>query len=693
MLLNKGVLPTSMKNNETGNKLKILVGYHKPAELVKDDIFFPIQLGHAIGSSVSKEGIMEHADFEWLEKRMIGDDVGENISAFNRSYCELTGIYWAWKNYEKLGNPDYVGTAHYRRFLSFCSSEVGKAIFIPCLSEEDKDIHLNASSFLQTIDQYDIYAPKRTSAQDILSLKTKKTDSSCSEIIKRESLVDVRSEKVRDRAVDYIKRRWTEYKADALEYKNHAEEWRWNIFIFKKEIFFSYCEFIFDVLSSVNDSILSDPLISVSYMRSISFLGEWLTGLFIYHHSHSEGRSLKELPVLMAGHTTPAEFPVPAYSEQNVAICLTTDDRYIYDCAVSIRSLIANSSNENNYDIVIAYNSLSKENRTLLHSLGKENNNVSIRFLFIGRLLTDSALQSHGYYGVTVYYRLFIPLIYRNYKKVIYLDSDTILERDVAQLYNTELGNHWVAACRDYGVMVRVRQGGRESEEYHTGDLGLPHGSADYFNSGVLIFNVDAFKQNNLFAAFLEHMQSQRKKVFASRKVKSWVDIRVGPLFLFPDQDILNIVCHDHVLYLNPSWNVLIESGLRKGSFHFLPEQMYEAYLASREDPFIIHYAGGIKPRSAPRLDMAEAYWHYARQLPFYEAIIYDNILREVDSKYKKREQLMKELVALPNNKRNLKKLRYKIFFSFGKLRESYKKEINRLKSCIKRARKFAKQS
>ena len=41
---------------------------------------------------------------------MIGDDTGDNISDKNREYCELTGIYWIWKNYDKLGNPDYIIT-------------------------------------------------------------------------------------------------------------------------------------------------------------------------------------------------------------------------------------------------------------------------------------------------------------------------------------------------------------------------------------------------------------------------------------------------------------------------------------------------------------------------------------------------------------------------------------------------------
>ena len=104
---------------EENPKIKILVGYHKPAVLLKDDILTPIHLGRALVTEASKDGEMSKEDFEWMCENMIGDDTGDNISHLNRYFCELTGIYWAWKNYDKLGNPDYIGFSHYRRHLIF----------------------------------------------------------------------------------------------------------------------------------------------------------------------------------------------------------------------------------------------------------------------------------------------------------------------------------------------------------------------------------------------------------------------------------------------------------------------------------------------------------------------------------------------------------------------------------------------
>ena len=92
--------------------IKILVTYHKNAPIVKNDIFMPIHIGAALKQN----------DEEWC-KDMLSDMSGDNISLLNSTYNELTAIYWAWKNYDKLGNPEYIGITHYRRFFIFKESK------------------------------------------------------------------------------------------------------------------------------------------------------------------------------------------------------------------------------------------------------------------------------------------------------------------------------------------------------------------------------------------------------------------------------------------------------------------------------------------------------------------------------------------------------------------------------------------
>lgn len=83
--------------------VKILVAHHKPGLIIKDRIYFPIQVGKAMHPEVNL--------------CIQGDDTGENISSKNSIYCEMTAWYWAWKNIK----ADYVGLCHYRRY--FCLKE------------------------------------------------------------------------------------------------------------------------------------------------------------------------------------------------------------------------------------------------------------------------------------------------------------------------------------------------------------------------------------------------------------------------------------------------------------------------------------------------------------------------------------------------------------------------------------------
>ena len=82
------------------NNVKIFVCYHKNTPIYKSECIIPIHVGKANTE---------------LELDMIKDNTGDNISERNASWCELTALYWIWKNVQ----ADYYGLFHYRRFLNF----------------------------------------------------------------------------------------------------------------------------------------------------------------------------------------------------------------------------------------------------------------------------------------------------------------------------------------------------------------------------------------------------------------------------------------------------------------------------------------------------------------------------------------------------------------------------------------------
>ena len=78
--------------------IKVIVAAHKPYRMPQDSMYLPLHVGRALTDQ----------DLGWQ-----GDNTGDNISLKNPYYCELTGLYWAWKNLK----ADAIGLVHYRRFF------------------------------------------------------------------------------------------------------------------------------------------------------------------------------------------------------------------------------------------------------------------------------------------------------------------------------------------------------------------------------------------------------------------------------------------------------------------------------------------------------------------------------------------------------------------------------------------------
>ena len=107
--------------------IKILVATHKQYWMPEDSVYMPIHVG--------REG---KADIGYT-----GDNTGDNISSKNANYCELTGLYWAWKNLD----ADYIGLVHYRRY--FTRKEVRSV-------EDKKNQILTGAEWEKLLSQYPV---------------------------------------------------------------------------------------------------------------------------------------------------------------------------------------------------------------------------------------------------------------------------------------------------------------------------------------------------------------------------------------------------------------------------------------------------------------------------------------------------------------------------------------------------------
>ena len=135
-------------------------------------------------------------------------------------------------------------------------------------------------------------------------------------------------------------------------------------------------------------------------------------------------------------------------TNKEIPIFYSVDDNYIPCLAVALESLIAHTSRDNNYRIIILNTGISNENVAKI--MKYESTNVKISFEDISskmqKLEKELELRIRDYYTITIYYRLFIASLFPQIDKAIYLDADMLVLDDVAKIYNVDMGNNLIEA-------------------------------------------------------------------------------------------------------------------------------------------------------------------------------------------------------------------------------------------------------
>ena len=183
--------------------------------------------------------------------------------------------------------------------------------------------------------------------------------------------------------------------------------------------------------------------------------------------------------------------------EEKIPIFFTVDDAYVPFLAVALQSLIDNSSEENFYLIKILYTNIREENKKKIKKYEKEN--VNIEFVDLNYYIekVKDKLYTRDYYSKTTYFRLFLPELYPQFDKVLYLDSDIVILADVADLFHTDMGDNLVAAAPD-----DIIQNNKVFQDYAEKVVGVAK-YQNYFNAGVLLMNLDALRKFDFQKKFL----------------------------------------------------------------------------------------------------------------------------------------------------------------------------------------------
>ena len=602
------------------NILKILVAYHKPSELIPNKYLIPINTGRSTFLKDYENGIISDKDYNWVIANTVPDNTGDNISAQSDKYCELTTIYWAWKNYAQLGNPKYIGFMHYRRHFIFDDISKFDNTYKNCVVP----FNIIDADYINTLNYSDETFNDICNNYDFICCNAIDDNMTIYEYFKKNHQIEEL-----DFCIDVIKEDFPDLLQCANEYLHQNTGYYCNMFIMKKDLFFEYCNLIFHL---TNKMIAHFDYSNYSKWDTRFFVLERITGVYLYYLMKYKKLKFKTYPISLIKDTSIQEELYPTFESNNVAILFTADDDYIKYIGVTIESIIENSSVSNNYDIYILTSSINEDTKRKLNDLIKNRTNFSIKYLDFNHYAALTKADFSKIYNETrfsggTYYRMWTPIIFKNFEKILYLDSDLVVEKDIAELYSVDLSNNLIAGVRDTEYIRLLYKDNQQSSKFleHSKELNLDS-QYNYIQAGVLLFNIKEMNKNNFFEKF--------------------IDVLNDDLDLFNmDQDIINYICNKRITYLDAAWNVewhctFYNDDLSK----VLPSRIYKDYIRARENPYIIHYASWRKPWQYPEKDLAYYFWKYARNTLFYEEIIYDN---QIKQKHIKKNKFKNKLFSI----------------------------------------------
>lgn len=228
--------------------IKIVIALHKKYNVPKSSIYLPLHVG-----SYKKDGIGYERD-----------DSGDNISDKNPYFCELTALYWAWKNM----NNDYIGLVHYRRY--FGAEKINKKDLFGSVIDYNE-----LSKYLKN---YDIILPKKRKyyIEDLYSH------------YKHTMYIEPL-----DITRNIISEKYSEYLSEFDKLHKRRSAHMFNMFIMKKEYLNQYCEWLFDILGEVEKRVDSSQY-SDFHKRFYGRISERLLDVWI----KTNKLNYKEIPVI-----------------------------------------------------------------------------------------------------------------------------------------------------------------------------------------------------------------------------------------------------------------------------------------------------------------------------------------------------------------------------------------------------------
>lgn len=248
-----------------------------------------------------------------------------------------------------------------------------------------------------------------------------------------------------------------------------------------------------------------------------------------------------------------------------IPVVTAADENYAPYLSVMITTLLDNTSRKTPIRFIIIDDDLSISSKEkLIQTAHKHSETAVIQFVKVDEETYKDFLVS-DHITTTAYFRISMPklLADKNYKKILYIDSDTLILDDIQELYQQNLKGKTIGAVIDPGQTKALERLGIDSADY-------------YFNSGVMVIDVDQWNQHQITEKTIDYLKTN------------------GDRIIYHDQDALNAVLYENWHPFHPRWNMQSSLIFDK---HPAPTKEYdELYKAGRKDPAVVHFTGHDKP-------------------------------------------------------------------------------------------------
>jgi len=244
--------------------VRLIVATHKAYAMPEDDMYVPLHVGAALHDE---------------DPGFLRDDAGDNISTLNPSFCELTGLYWAWKHLD----ADYLGMVHYRRYFALEKPHTSKNLLAHVLQHDE---------LAPLLSEYSVFVPsKRHYMIESLYSHYKHTHYA-------EQLDLVRT---------ILEERYPDYLNSYDKIVNKKSGYMFNMMILRRDLFDEYCTWVFDVLFTLKDRLPPEMEQLTGFQgRFYGRISEIIFNVWLDHQLASGriGKSeVRELPVLYIERT------------------------------------------------------------------------------------------------------------------------------------------------------------------------------------------------------------------------------------------------------------------------------------------------------------------------------------------------------------------------------------------------------